>query len=326
MGMLGRGAAVAWLFVVVVATPALAGDDVAAAEALFDRGLADMNAGRFATGCPAIEESYRLDPRPGTLFTLAECQAKWGHFATASARYDDYLAAYERLNADQQAKQRERPKVAKAQKAALAEKIPHLTLTLPAGAPKGTVVVRDDVELAAPALGIPLPVDPGDHTIVVRAPGRPPSESRITLAPGEKKEIALEVKAAPIEKSATAGDASSGEASGGLGPLRIAGIAVGSLGLAGIIAGAVTGGMALSAKGVVDDNCVDLDCNSEGKAAADRGKTLALVSTIGFGVGIAGVVAGTVLVAIPARKTSQTSVGLLAAGENGAVLGMRGVW
>src|SRR5262252_4543747 len=85
--------------------------DVAVAEALFNRGLADMQAGKFDTGCPAIGESYRLDPRPGTLFTLAECEAKAGHYATAVARYDDYLSLYSRLSADQQAKQKGRDKV-----------------------------------------------------------------------------------------------------------------------------------------------------------------------------------------------------------------------
>jgi hypothetical protein len=52
--------------------------DAAAAGALFDKGVADMQAGHYSSGCPAIEESQELDPHPGTLFTLAECQAKWG--------------------------------------------------------------------------------------------------------------------------------------------------------------------------------------------------------------------------------------------------------
>src|ERR1700724_1365517 len=41
------------------------------AAALFDRGLADMQAHRYATACPELAESYRLDPHAGGLFTLA---------------------------------------------------------------------------------------------------------------------------------------------------------------------------------------------------------------------------------------------------------------
>ncbi len=82
----------------------------------------------------------------------------------------------------------------------------------------------------------------------------------------------------------------------------------------------------VSAKSTVSANCVDLDCNHDGKLAADRGKTMALVSTIGFGVGLAGLVTGTVLLlTVPARKPAAR-VGLLAAGENGALFGVRGVW
>src|ERR1700733_1971568 len=87
-----------FLSLAVFPSAASAQQDLAAAEALFNRGLADMTAGKYDTGCPAIGESYRLDPRPGTLFTVAECESKWGHYATASARYDDYLSLYSRLS------------------------------------------------------------------------------------------------------------------------------------------------------------------------------------------------------------------------------------
>src|SRR5690606_15567731 len=86
--------------------------DIAAAEALFDKGVADMKAGRHETGCKAIAESQRLDPRPGTLFTLATCEAAWGRIATAVSRYGDYLAVYARLPDDKKAAQLERFKVA----------------------------------------------------------------------------------------------------------------------------------------------------------------------------------------------------------------------
>src|SRR6185436_16083319 len=36
------------------------------AQALFDRGVADMDAGRLDRACRAIEESYKLEPLPGT--------------------------------------------------------------------------------------------------------------------------------------------------------------------------------------------------------------------------------------------------------------------
>src|SRR3954465_13628820 len=74
-----------------LASPAFA-DDPAAAEALFNRGKADMDAGRYEAGCKAIAESQRLDPRPGGLFTLAVCETQGGRIASAMTHYGDYLA------------------------------------------------------------------------------------------------------------------------------------------------------------------------------------------------------------------------------------------
>ncbi len=97
------------------AAPALAQDAVTS-EALFRKGVDDMTAGRFETACPAISESLRLDPRPGTLFALAECYAKAGKPASAVVRYDEYLTAFSRMTPEQQSKQLGREKTAKEQR------------------------------------------------------------------------------------------------------------------------------------------------------------------------------------------------------------------
>src|SRR5690349_18849014 len=123
---------------IALSAPPASAQNVPAAEALFNKGVEDMNAGRYKTGCAAIGESYKLDPLPGALFTLAECHAKAGNIATAVARYDEYLRVFAGLSPAQQAKQRTkgRDKTAAAQKAELGPKVPELTLTLPASAPK----------------------------------------------------------------------------------------------------------------------------------------------------------------------------------------------
>jgi hypothetical protein len=172
------------------AVPAAA-QDAAAAEALFTRGLAEMDAGRYASGCPAIAESHRLDPRAGTIFTLAECEAKWGHVASAVTAYDDYLSLFARMTAAEQARQGERPRVAGAQRDALKPQVPELTLLLPQGAPRGTIVTRNGTVISSITLGIPLPVDPREHLITTQVPGGPVTEIRLVLARGEKKALML---------------------------------------------------------------------------------------------------------------------------------------
>jgi hypothetical protein len=115
----------------------------------------------------------------------------------------------------------------------------------------------------------------------------------------------------------------------------------GGLGLAGLVVGGITGGLALSKSGETEDQCRDASdgvalCTHEGKVAGDAAKTLGLVSTIGFGVGIAGVGVAAVLLLTeppapraasarrPLPRAGWVRAGVLAAGETGAIVGLRG--
>ena len=332
-----------------IAVPAAA-QDVAGAEALFNRGLADMKEGRYEAGCKAIAESQRLDPRPGTLFTLAVCESRWGRVATAMTRFGDYLALYERLSPDLQARQGERPKVAREERTKLAAEVPELTLSLPPGAPAGTVVKRDGVVLGAAALGVGLPVDPGQYVVSTTAPGGAAWEQQITIGKGEKKQVTLEVKAASASTTSDPSNEQSGAAPTGArlpggdeggGGQRTAAYVVGGIGIAGLVLGGVTGALALKEKGVIDDHCGSAiqsndptACDQEGLDAADQVGTFGLVSTIGFGVGLAGVGAAVVLLLTEptgAKKDSGSAsrwirAGVFSVTPDGALVGARAVW
>ncbi|WP_437571042.1 hypothetical protein [Sorangium sp. So ce542] len=324
--------------------PALA-QDLAAAEELFNRGLADMQAGQFETGCPALAESQRLDPRAGTLFTLAECEAKWGRIATAVARYEDYLRLFARLSPDQQARQLGREKIASAQKKALAPDVPLLTLLLPASAPKETRVMRNNVELARPSLGVALPIDPGEHAIVVQPPDAPATEQRVSIGKGERVVIELKVDVPTTEAPASLKTPDPPKAppspppaplprsDRGTSGLRVGAYVAGGLGIAGLLAGGVTGAMAFSRKGDIKDNCTGIDCNKTGKAAADSAQALGNVSTAAFGVGAAALATGVVLLLLepspPSRGAGSMkvlSVGMLNEGSLGTFVCLKGTW
>src|SRR5262249_52925634 len=103
-----RGCAVATL-VAMAAQGALArAEETGSAAALFQTGLQQMQASRYAEACPKLAESYWLDPRPGVLFTLAECEARWEKTASALAHYDDYLRLYGSMPAGRPARPRGR--------------------------------------------------------------------------------------------------------------------------------------------------------------------------------------------------------------------------
>jgi hypothetical protein len=279
--------------------------DAATANALFERGVADMEAGKFETACPAIQESQRIDPRPGTLFTLAECEAKWGKVASAVAHYDEYTGVVSRLQTQQQARHADRVRASKAAVARLKPTVPTLELVLPPDAPPGTTVKRDGVSMQGASLGLALPVDPGEHVIVSATPGGPEQEARVSVALGEAKRVVVEVRQADVATSpapdltAPAGQAPPragaqvGEPQGS--SRSTWGYVAGGVGIAGVLVGTVAGILVFSKKSTVEDECVGLDCSPKGVEAASSGKTLAMVSNVGFGVGVAGLAVGAIL-------------------------------
>lgn len=157
--------------------------DAAAAEALYDQATAEMEAGDFATACPKLEESFRLDPATGALLTLAACYERAGKLASAWVRYLDVEARASKEG------DKDRANVAHQKAAELAPRLPRVTIELgpEVTAIPGVEVRRDQTVLSLATLGTALPVDPGPHVIEVRAPGRV-TERRELLAVEAKAE------------------------------------------------------------------------------------------------------------------------------------------
>lgn len=275
---------------------AQSGQEGAFAEALFRKGVDDMKAGRYESGCPAIEESHRLDPRPGALFTLAECNARWGKLATAVAQYDDFLRGVARLPAEKRPNYQDRVDDARRQKDALGPRVPKLTVSVAGGLPPGAKVTCDGLPLGAGALELALPLNPGDHELTVQQGEAGPLVRRaIRLEPGEIKRIELPAPP-PAPAAPPAPVAGPGAAPSAVSTQRSVGFVVGAVGVAGLVAGGVAGALALSSGDEVERECPERRCSGGGYDALGRAKDQALVANVGLGVGAAGLLAGALLV------------------------------
>lgn len=308
-----RRRSAAWAVSCLVAMAALASpcvahaqtSDRASAEALFRAGRQAMDRGDFEQACLRFTESNRLDPALGTVFNLGACHEKLGHFAEAWQFFREV--------ADRAPAGDERAAIAKARADAVEPNLSRLTITLAAGAPPGTVIVKDGVELGAGGLGVELPANPGEHVLVVRTPGRADREVRITLARGMRREVTLEPglavaepqKTTPAEGPAPGGGMEPAGERGSSKTLAYVAIGVGAVGL---VASVLAGAGVLAKKGVVADHCDGKTCDQEGIDAARAGKTYGTIGTISFAVGAVALGGGIVLLTTsgsPERSGTQ---------------------
>lgn len=316
--------------VMLASTPARA--QPSQADVLFQEGLREMREGRYADGCPHIAESHRLDPVPGALFTLAECEAAWGKTATALTHYQSFIDTLTTLPPGRRDRFGERRSLALEKMAALATVVPELTVDVAADAPADLVVKRNGVVVARSTYGVETQVDPGDYVVTAERGGRVAWERGVHLGERDRARVEIPalgksttiadapVRAAPLEPSASSPSPWST-------PFTVA-VVVGG---AGLLTGAVAGTVALVDRGTVDTDCPNHLCTPAGRDALHSAQTTALVSTIGFGVGLAGAATAVSLWLLGPRHSESPSpttgatvdvVGF----DRGAGLGVRGAF
>ncbi len=262
----------------------------AAAEALFDQARAAMAAGSYDIACARFKDSDKLDPAIGTRFNLADCEEKRGRVATAWSLFRGVLSEL--------AEDDDRAPIAAGRVQVLEQRLPYVTLTRAPETPPGVRVRIDGVELGEASFGVPLPMDPGAHDLVLLPPaGGEGQRSTFTLREGERSDQPIRLAGSsastpPVEDTSAASEPFSPG-----GPRRKWAYVAGSVGLAGVAFGAVTGIITLSKKSTTNANCSDERrvCNQAGIDASESGKTYAALSGIGLGVGVVGLATGAYL-------------------------------
>ncbi len=273
--------------------PASAGDPAVAREQL-KIGYTLAQEGKCAEAVPHLSESLRLDPKAITLINLADCEEKIGRLTDAMAHWVDARARAQAEGARPIEEEAER------RATALEPRLARLTIVLAPSAPRDAVVERDGIVLGAPSLGIPLPLDPGAHTIVLKSKGRPEGTTHVSLSEGESKRIEVDAGAgaggAASDAIATTATADSGGGRG-MSPLVFVGFGVAAVGLG---VGTITGIIALGAGSDAEKACpVPANCNQKAIDDIEAGRTMGTISTVGFivgavgaGVGVYGLVVG----------------------------------
>jgi hypothetical protein len=332
-------AALAAATFVAVATAAHADPstaDATLAEALFRDGRQLAGEGRYAEACPKFAESQRLAPALGTLLNLAVCHEKQGKVATAWAEFS--TAAGEAARAGEA----DREQFARDHVKDLELRLPKL-LVVAQNVPPGFEVRLDGVTMTAAALGSALPIDPGDHQLAATAPHKNPG-SVVVRIPGAVATTTVRVPAladaavpAPAAAAASPGPVAPAAArtpdkptTNGSSGLRTLGWVSVGVGAVGVVAGTYFGAKTFSKKHEADPYCGDNhQCDARGNALIEDARSSATLSTISFGVGAVGLVAGAwlLLTSPPAAEGPKEQIIFAPyATPSGGGVGVSSVW
>lgn len=277
---------------IVLAAPAVASAapsaaDAKLAEGLFLSGKEAMAKGDLVSACARFTESHKLDPAVGTLLNLATCEERSGKLVVA---LEHFTRARSQL-----AKEDFRVAFADERVEALSRRVGRVTLKFRTPRPPDGHVLRDGVLLEDKELAEPLLIDPGVVTITYEVPNVEPERVQIELAEGEQKLVELGPPPQPAEALPPAHDDAPATAAPRIATptprahaaRRTFAWVTGGLAIAGLTTGAVAGIMTINAASTYKDHCNAGECDDTGLEAASTGRTVRVVSPVGFAVGAA---------------------------------------
>ncbi len=259
--------------------------DVAVAQRSFDEARALFGAGKTAEACERFAQSQHLDPKLGTLLNLAICHEKLGKVASAWSEFHDArsIATAGAL--------KERVQFADEHLATLAPLLSYLRVRMDAETRAGGPSVRLDGEPVDPAaLDTEIPVDPGDHQVVVTSRDGRSWKGAAHTARTDKVVVSVPHLVPPVAKAPPAGPAKEPASHG----RRTVGLVTMGASLAVGAVGGVFGFMAISARKDAEAACAANQC-ADGRAKNDAGMTYAWTSNALLGVAGLALITGAVL-------------------------------
>lgn len=264
--------------------------DLESARELFKEGREARQAGDLRRAIERFKAAHAYGQTPVTALELGRTQIQAGDLIEAR----EVLLSVARMKV--QPDETEKSAAARAEAAELAEdakkRIPTVSVKLTGVTSDSAAQVTVD-GAAVPIVGLSgiRKVNPGKHVVVARAGTREETRN-VELEEGKTQEVSLDLagggQGGAVGPAAPAGPDGSGKQ---ISPVTWIGLGVGVVGLG---VGTVTGVLALGKASDVKSACSGTHCPPDTKSTVDSGRTTATISTIGFAVGGAGLVAAAV--------------------------------
>ncbi|HEX4476168.1 MAG TPA: hypothetical protein VH142_13875 [Polyangiaceae bacterium] len=339
----------ALLYGLAIASPAVAQSDEArsGARAAATEGAQAFTEHRWADAIDLFTRAESLVHSPVHLLYMARSFEKLNALVKAREAY--IKIANEDLPANSPQPFKDAKANAQKELEALDPRMPYVSVVVQGAGPKPVIVTMDAVQVPPALLGVPRPVDPGDHRFEATAEGMDSAVSSVAVREGRSETVVLTLHAsanavpeavapatptAPLAVSPTplvpTAPPPEADQSHPLPPLMWVGFGVGAVGLG---LGTV---FALQAKSKTDDGNGKCDqagpdgqknwCNaSEGAAASSLygdARTDRTIAIVGFVAGGIGVATGVTMLILASQHKKETAgvvpwVGLGSAGMSG---------
>lgn len=311
-----------------------------AARSLAGQGKDAFDQADFERARDLFHRAYTLVPAPTIVLYEGRALVKLRRFVEAEEAF--MRAARTSLDAESPEAFRTAVHEAENDLLALRARMPKVTIVVtgPSARDPELSVTLDGHALKTALIGVELPIDPGDHALEANVPGAKPA--RVTFSMLEKQEQRVEIAAPLHVTTAAAGTGSTRPlekpSSGSPQPVSDtpppnwqarAGMALGGVGVAGVVTGVITGLMAGSRYSKAEDACPGHTCEAGGAGWDDvqAFRSLRTVSTVGYIVGGVGLAAGaTLYFTAPSKRSRASQAGAVKVWINTASVGVAGAF
>jgi hypothetical protein len=307
-----------------------------AARSLAGQGKDAFDQADFERARDLFNRAYTLVPAPTIALYEGRALVKLRRFVEAEEAF--MRAARTPLDAESPEAFRVAVHDSEGDLIALRARMPKVTIVVTgpsAGDPELSVSL-DGHPLKSALIGVELPIDPGDHTLeAALASGEP---ARVKFSMVEKQEQRVEIVAPRHDQpvAASPAHASTTPRAKPAAPPPAAsnwqaptGLALGGVGVAGVISGIVTGLMAGSRYSKAERACPGHACSAGGAGWDDvqAFRSLRTVSTVSYIVGGVGLAAGTTLyLTAPSKHARAPQAGAVKVWINTASVGVAGAF
>lgn len=269
----------------------------AVARELGLEGIRLYKEGQHASALDKLTRAHELVGLTTTGLWRARCLVALGRLVEASEAL--FVVARMALPADAKPVHVDAQRKAEQERKAVLARVPRLLIRIDGEIPDDTVVLLDGHVVPPALIGIKQPLDPGQHVLEARGAGTS-EETIIVLAEGQVLEVPIRL----VDRDGAPHRARFGALHGHddePAPIlwTLGWVATG-VGAAGLLAGAITGGLALGERDHLDERCPNRACGPAFHGDVDAFESLRLASTVALIAGGAVTLAGVSMVIVGA--------------------------